>query len=145
MTRYFLPYSINLSPNVSIGEAFEHKLFGRIWNHKYQIPNNKCRRLGIKQNHWKLWFYWTFGFGIWVLSPTKLVPEFFNRGTFGDKLVICSLFFGICGLPRWIAQFIPRGSSALGHYQKFGSALFWIFSIQSHNSKLFSIFVTCRR
>jgi len=31
------------------------------------------------------------------LSSTKLVPEFFNRGTIGDKLVICSLF-EICGL-----------------------------------------------
>ena len=33
----FLPYSINLSPNVSIGEAFEHKLFGR----KLQITRLK--------------------------------------------------------------------------------------------------------
>jgi len=40
--------------------------------------------------HWDLVFEF--------LSPTKLVPEFFNRGPIGDKLVICSLFFEICGL-----------------------------------------------
>ncbi len=51
------------------------------------------------------------GFGISVLSQTKLVPEFFNRGTFGDKLVICSLFFGICGLS---ALGIPGNTGVAG-------------------------------